>query len=57
MQFGNYSPFSQAIRFIANQYIYYLAAKPLPDPSATYMITITVPFNGQMVTVIIGLRP
>ena len=45
------------MRFSTNQYIYNLATKPLPDPSATYMITITVPSTGQTVTVVIGLRP
>jgi hypothetical protein len=45
------------LRFSANQYIYNLATKPLPDPAATYLITITVPYTGQTVTVVIGLRP
>lgn len=45
------------MRFSANQYIYNLATKPLPDPSATYRITVTVPSTGQTVTVTFGLRP
>ena len=45
------------MRFSTNQYIYNLATKPLPDPSATYRITITIPLTGQTVTVNFGLRP
>ncbi len=45
------------MRFSTNQYIYNLATKPLPDSSATYLITITIPFTGQSVTVNFGLRP
>ncbi len=45
------------MRFSTNQYIYNLATKPLPDPSATYLITVTIPYNGQTVTVQFGLRP
>jgi uncharacterized protein len=45
------------MRFSTNQYIYNLATKPLPDPSATYLITVTIPYNGQTVTVLFGLRP
>jgi predicted extracellular nuclease len=45
------------MRFSTNQYIYNLATKPLPDPSATYLITVTVPSTGQTVTVQFGLRP
>ena len=45
------------MRFSSNQYIYNLATKPLPDSSATYQITITVPSTGQTVTVNFGLRP
>jgi hypothetical protein len=45
------------MRFSSNQYIYNLATKPLPDSSATYRITITVPSTGQTVTVNFGLRP
>jgi hypothetical protein len=45
------------MRFSTNQYIYNLATKPLPDPSATYRITVTVPFNGQTFTVQFGLKP
>ncbi|MEP7136085.1 MAG: ExeM/NucH family extracellular endonuclease [Chloroflexota bacterium] len=44
------------MRFSTNQYIYNLATKPLPDPSATYRITITVPLTGQTVTVNFGLK-
>jgi hypothetical protein len=42
---------------IANQYIYNLATKPLPDPSAIYRITITIPHIGQTVMADFGLRP
>ena len=45
------------MRFSADQYMYNLATKPLPDPSAMYTITVTIPFNGQTVTVDFGLRP
>jgi len=45
------------MRFRSNQYIYNLATKPLPDPSATYRITVTIPDNGQVSTVQFGLRP
>jgi hypothetical protein len=45
------------MRFSTNQYIYNLATKPLPDSSATYRITVTIPATGQTVTVIFGLRP
>ncbi len=45
------------MRFSSNQYIYNLATKPLPDPSATYLITVTVPSTGQTSTVQFGLRP
>jgi predicted extracellular nuclease len=45
------------MRFSTNQYIYNLATKPLPDSSATYQITVTIPLNGQTVTVVFGLRP
>ncbi len=45
------------MRFSTNQYIYNLATKPLPDSSATYRITITVPLTGQTVTVNFGLKP
>jgi uncharacterized protein len=48
---------SGIMRFSTNQYIYNLATKPLPDSSATYKITITIPSNGQTVTVNFGLRP
>ncbi|HYH47873.1 MAG TPA: PKD domain-containing protein, partial [Thermoanaerobaculia bacterium] len=45
------------MRFSANQYIYNLATKPLPDPSATYLLTVTIPSSGQTFTVQFGLRP
>jgi uncharacterized protein len=45
------------MRFSTNQYIYNLATKPLTDPSATYLLTVTIPHNGQTVTVKFGLRP
>jgi hypothetical protein len=45
------------MRFSTNQYIYNLATKPLPDSSATYLITVTTPQNGQTFTVQFGLRP
>jgi PKD repeat protein len=48
---------SGIMRFSTNQYIYNLATKPLPDPAATYQITITVPSTGQTVTVNFGLKP
>lgn len=40
-----------------NQYIYNLASKPLPDPSATYRITLTIEQTGQTVQVNFGLKP
>jgi len=45
------------MRLSANRYIYNLATKPLPDSSATYLITVTIPYNGQTFTVQFGLRP
>jgi len=45
------------MRFSSNQYIYNLATKSLPDSSATYLITVTVPSTGQTVTVQFGLKP
>jgi predicted extracellular nuclease len=45
------------MRFSSSQYIYNLATRPLPDSSATYRITVTVPSTGQTVTVVFGLRP
>jgi hypothetical protein len=48
---------SGVMRFSNNLYIYNLATKPLPDPSATYQITVTVPLTGQQVTVKFGLKP
>jgi hypothetical protein len=47
---------SGVMRFSDGQYIYNLATKPLPDPSATYRLTITLA-NGQTVTATFGLRP
>ncbi len=40
-----------------NQYIYNLATKPLPDSTATYEITITIPATGQTIIARFGLRP
>jgi predicted extracellular nuclease len=45
------------MRFSTSHYIYNLASKPLPDSSATYLITVTIPSNGQTFTVPFGLRP
>ena len=45
------------MRFSTDQYIYNLATRPLPDSTATYRITITVPATGQTVTAIFGLKP
>jgi hypothetical protein len=45
------------MRFSANQYIYNLATRTLPDPSATYLLTVTIPSSGQTFTVQFGLRP
>lgn len=45
------------MRFSDGQYMYNLATKSLPDPSATYLITVTIPSTGQTFTVKIGLRP
>lgn len=45
------------MRFSTSQYIYNLASKSLPDSSATYLITVTIPSNGQTFTVPFGLRP
>jgi hypothetical protein len=39
------------------QYIYNLATKPLPDPSATYKITLTILQTLQTITVNFGLKP
>ena len=44
------------MRFADGMYLYNLATMPLPDPSATYRITITVPATGQAITVSFGLR-
>lgn len=45
------------LRFSSGQYMYNLATRSLPDPSATYQITVTIPSTGQTVTVNFGLRP
>ncbi|HEX3128639.1 MAG TPA: PKD domain-containing protein, partial [Thermoanaerobaculia bacterium] len=45
------------MRFSTSNYIYNLASKPLPDSSATYLITVTIPSNGQTFTVPFGVRP
>jgi uncharacterized protein len=47
---------SGVMRFSTDQYIYNLATKPLPDSTATYRITITVPSTGQTVNVNFGLK-
>jgi hypothetical protein len=39
-----------------NLYIYNLSTKALPDPSATYLVTVAVPSTGQTVTVKFGLK-
>ena len=41
---------------VGRVYVYNLAGKALPDPSATYRIEITLP-NGQVVTASFGLKP
>jgi endonuclease/exonuclease/phosphatase family metal-dependent hydrolase len=43
------------MRFEGSQYVYNLAGKALPDPTATYRIAMTLP-NGQVVTASFGLR-
>jgi hypothetical protein len=43
------------MRFSNGQWIYNLATRPLPDPSARYRITISLA-NGQIVTATFGLR-
>jgi len=45
------------MRFSSNQYIYNLATKPLPDSTATYLITVMLPYNGQTVSVQFSLKP
>ena len=47
---------SGVLRFSTDQYMYNLATKSLPDPSATYQLTITVPATGQIVTATFGLK-
>ncbi|HET8541660.1 MAG TPA: PxKF domain-containing protein, partial [Anaeromyxobacter sp.] len=46
------------MRFSAadQQYIYNLATKPLPDPTASYQIVLTVAKTGQQVTAQFGLK-
>jgi hypothetical protein len=39
-----------------NHYMYNLATKPLPDPKATYKVTVTVPSTGQTAEVNFGLK-
>ena len=48
---------SGVMRFSSGQYVFNIAGKSLPDPSATYLITVTIPLNGQTVTVPFALRP
>jgi hypothetical protein len=45
------------MRFADQQYIYNLATKPLPDPSAVYRIKITIPLTGQIVEEDFSLKP
>ncbi len=45
------------MRYTGNQYLFNLATKPLPDPSATYRITLTILQTGQTVEATFGLRP
>ncbi|HXE89903.1 MAG TPA: PKD domain-containing protein [Terriglobales bacterium] len=42
---------------IAQQYIYNLAGKSLPDPAATYLVRITIPATNQTIDAIFGLKP
>lgn len=44
------------LRQAGRQYRYNLATRPLPDRSATYRITITVPLTGQTVTALFRLK-
>lgn len=48
---------SGLMRFSSGQYVYNLSGKSLSDPSATYLITVTVPSNGQTISVPFVLRP
>jgi hypothetical protein len=48
---------SGIMRFADQQYIYNLATKPLPDPSAVYRIKITIPLTGQIVEEDFSLKP
>ncbi len=45
------------MRLTGGQYHFNLNTKLLPDVAATYLITVTVPLNGQTVTVPITIRP
>lgn len=47
---------SGVMRFSDGHYVYNLSARSLPDPSATYELTITVPATGQTSTARFGLR-
>ena len=40
-----------------NQYIYNVAAKSLPDPTAAYLLEITIPLTGQKIYANFGLKP
>jgi hypothetical protein len=44
------------MRYSDGEYLYNLATQSLPDPSATYRITVTMPLTGQTVTALFGLR-
>ena len=44
------------MRFSDGQYMYNLATRALPDPSATYRLIITVLATGQTVTAMFGLK-
>lgn len=45
------------MRFTSGQYHFNLNTKSLPDRAGTYLIKVTVPLNGQTVTVPITVRP
>ena len=44
------------MRFVDGQYVYNLAGKALPDPSATYRVELRLP-NGQVVTASFSVKP
>ena len=44
------------LRFSDGQWVYNLAGKSLPDPSATYHLIVTVPSTGQKVEADFGLK-